>query len=285
LEIEPVPTEDLWDLEPRLSLPHSPDTPFVGWRTCYAEVFRRMRARGSRVLLMGHGGDDVLRGSSRIYFERLLRGDLAAVREVVRDALDRRESVSRSVYRQFVRPLLPARGDRRTARQEVFAHLVETPWYWRLANWHDRNAAGFGIEVRNPFLDRRLFEYVLSIPGEQIFRLGRSKDLLRRSMRGILPEAIRLRKEKTSFLPFLDLMLRERAAGEVQELLRAPRAAALGVVDGKHLQSIYLDVLDGGSNESRRTLWYAITLEIWLERCEVIRRSRRRVLRAERAAA
>jgi len=285
LEIEPVEAESLWELESRLPLPHSPDTPFVGWRTCYAEVFRRMRARGSKVLLMGHGGDDVLRGSSRIYLERLLRGDLAAVREVVGDARDRRESPFLSFYRQFARPLLRAGSGCRTAWQEVYAHLVETPWYWRLANWHDRNAAGFGIEVRHPFLDRRLFEYVLAIPGEQLFQLGQTKGLLRGSMRGILPEPIRQRKGKTSFTPFLDSVLQGRAAGEVRDLLRAPRAAGLGFIDGERLRSIYLDVLDEGSNESRRTLWYAITLEIWLERCEVIRQSRRRVGHMKRAAA
>jgi hypothetical protein len=50
------------------------------------------------------------------------------------------------------------------------------------------------------------------------------------------------------------------------------------------LQSAYLDFL-GGTDESRRGLWYAIMLEIWLRRCEVIREGRRRVHRGEQAAA
>jgi asparagine synthase (glutamine-hydrolysing) len=156
---------------------------------------------------------------------------------------------------------------------------VELPWYWRLANWHDRSSAAFGIEVRHPFLDRRLFEYVLAIPGEQLFRLDVTKGLLRRSMRGSLPERIRGRQGKTRFTPFLDSVLRERAAGEITELLRSPRAVELGVFDGDRLRSAYLDFL-GGTDEARRALWYAITLEIWLRRCEVIRESRPRVQRA-----
>ncbi len=229
LEVEPVETESLWSLESQAAVPFSPDTPFLGWRTCYQEIFRRMAGQGSRVLLMGHGGDDLLRGSSLVYAERLRRGDLSAVREVARHAPGRREPLLRALYRHFARPHLPAGVDRlpplgggeargralppgirpdfarRTrpagparagvfaspARQEVYAHLVERPWYWRLANWHDRSAAAFGIEVRHPFLDRRLFEYVLAIPGEQLFRLDVTKSLLRRSMRGVLPERIR----------------------------------------------------------------------------------------------
>lgn len=323
LEVEPVEAERFWSLESQSHLPFSADTPFLGWRTCYQEVFRRMASRGARVLLMGHGGDDLLRGSSLIYAERLRRGDLSAVREVVSHARDRHEPLPRALYRHFARPHLPAgvdralrlalgrgeerppawihpdfvrrtrgaglsRAPRRTfaspARRETYAHLVGHPWYWRLANWHDRTSAAFGIEVRHPFLDRRLFEYVLSVPGEQLFRLDGTKSLLRRSMRGILPERIRCRPGKTRFTPFLDSVLRERAAGEITEILSAPRSAELGILDAHHLQSSYLELL-GGVDESRRALWYAITLEMWLRRCAVIRGGRWRVHRGEQAAA
>jgi asparagine synthase (glutamine-hydrolysing) len=323
VEVEPIEAERLWSLESQDALAHSSDTPFVGWHTCYREILSRMAAQGSRVMLMGHGGDDLLRGSSLVNAERLRRGDLGVVREVVRHARDRRASIPQALYHQFARPHLPAGAHRilrsalgtredvlpawidpdfarrarlagrpqrprrlyeSPARQETYNHLVRYPWYWRLANWHDRNAASFGIEVRHPFLDRRLFEYVLAIPGEQVFRLGSTKGLLRRSMEGILPERIRRREGKTRFSRFLDFALRERATGEIREILRAPWAAELGIFDGNCLRSAYLDFL-GGTDESRRPLWYAITLEIWLRRCELIRKSRRRVERAEWAAA
>jgi asparagine synthase (glutamine-hydrolysing) len=153
------------------------------------------------------------------------------------------------------------------------------------SNWHDRNSAPFGIEVRHPFLDRRLVEYVLALPGEQLFRVGSSKNLLRRSMSGILPERIRLRANKTRFLPFLDFLLLERAAGEVMELLREPRCADLGFVDGNALRSTYRGLAHGGPDAPRCAVWYAITLEIWLRRCDAIRRSRCLAGRAGRAVA
>ena len=322
LEVEPVEAERFWSLESQNPLPLSTDTPFVGWRTCYEEVFRRMAGRGARVLLMGHGGDDLLRGSALIYAERLRRGDLSAIGEVVSHARNRQDSLPRALYRSFVRPHLPAGADRflRTAlgkredgfpawidpelarrnraavrpsgprsfadpaRRQICRDLIEVPWYWRLANWHDRSAAAFGIEVRHPFLDRRLFEYVLAIPGEQLFRLDVTKSLLRRALKEILPERIRSRQGKTRFTPFLGSILRKRAASEITELLRSPRGVDLGIFDGNRLRSAYLDFL-GGTDESMRGLWYAITLEIWLRRCEVIREGRRRVHRGEQAAA
>ncbi len=320
LEVEPIKAESLWSLESQRSLPLSPDTPFIGWRTCHQEIFCRMVKQGSFVLLMGHGGDDLLGGSSLVYAERLRRGDLRAVLEVARHAKSRNESLLRVFYRHFGRPHLPAAADRllrstlnprqgaplrsllqpdfasRTgllgskealqvprmfenpARQQIYANLVGVPWYWRLANWYDRSAASFGIEVRHPFLDRRLLEYVLAIPGEQLFRLGSSKNLLRRSMTGILPDRIRLRVGKTRFTAFLDSRVRERASGEIRELVRAPLAAELGVLDGERFQAAYGAFLVGGTDESRRSLWYAITLEIWLRRYEAIRNRRREAL-------
>lgn len=324
LEVEPVEAERFWSLDSPSDIPLSPDTPFIGWHTCYQEIFRRMAARGSRVLLTGHGGDDLLRGSSLIYSERLLRGDLAAAREVVRHTKEGRAPVLRSLYYHFVRPRLPAgahrflrsvagrREDeaptpwlhpdfvfrtqladrRRTfwrrsvspARQEIRENLIEVPWYWRLANWHDRSSAASGIETRHPFLDRRLFEYVLAIPGEQIFRLDHTKRLLRSAMRKLLPERIRSRTGKTHFTSFLDSVLRGSAVTEITDLLRSPRAADLGILDASCLRSAYLAFLSG-RNDLKRDLWYAITLEIWLRRCQVIRKGGQCVLGGEPAAA
>jgi asparagine synthase (glutamine-hydrolysing) len=274
LEVEAVDAERLWSLESRVDVPFSPDTPFLGWRTCYQEIFRRMAEQGMRVLLTGHGGDDLLRGSSLIYAERLRRGDWGAVREVARHARGLGKPVGRAFYDYFGRPHLRPR-ERWSSSREVRSGLMETPWYWRVANWHERSSAVAGVEVRHPFLDRRLFEYVLAIPGEQLFRLAGYKNLLRRSMSGILPEMIRSRGGKTRFTSFLDFVLLGKAADEIQELLQAPRSADLGMLDKDRLRSAYQGLATGRRDVSRRALWYAITLEIWLRRWEVIRKSRR----------
>ena len=41
--------------------------------------------------------------------------------------------------------------------------------------------------MRHPFLDRRLVEYVLAVPGEQLYRVDSTKSLLRHAMTGLLP--------------------------------------------------------------------------------------------------
>lgn len=69
------------------------------------------------------------------------------------------------------------------------------------------NITGWSMQIRRPFADRRMHEFVLAIPPEQKFRphprtddtYAGSKRILRAAMRGILPESVRTRIAKTNF--------------------------------------------------------------------------------------
>ena len=47
----------------------------------------------------------------------------------------------------------------------------------------DRVSMAFGVELRLPFLDHELVESALSLRGEQYFYNGRSKSILRKSIK------------------------------------------------------------------------------------------------------
>lgn len=64
----------------------------------------------------------------------------------------------------------------------------------------DRNAMNFGIENRSPFSDDiSLIQKTFSIPSVYKIRNTTSKSLLRNSMKGLVPDSIRLRKDKVGF--------------------------------------------------------------------------------------
>jgi hypothetical protein len=91
-------------------------------------------------------------------------------------------------------------------------------------------------------------------------------------MAGILPERIRVRRGKTKFLDLLDFGLKEKSRDEIQEIFRRPQSVDLGILDRDALRNAWTAFLDGGSsNHLKRALWYAITLEIWLRRCEAMK--------------
>ncbi len=71
----------------------------------------------------------------------------------------------------------------------------------------DRNSMAFSVEARVPFLDFRLVEYLFKLPSRLILRNGYTKYVYRESMKGILPEKIRLRTDKRGFtMPDRDLL-------------------------------------------------------------------------------
>ncbi len=57
----------------------------------------------------------------------------------------------------------------------------------------------FGIKFKHPFFDRRLIEFMLSLPPNLKLEKGVYKFLLRQAMKGILPEKVRQRKSKAIF--------------------------------------------------------------------------------------
>jgi asparagine synthase (glutamine-hydrolysing) len=60
----------------------------------------------------------------------------------------------------------------------------------------DKISMQHGIEIRMPFMDYRLVSYVFSLPLSSKIGNGYSKKILRDAMNGLLPEEIRLRKNK-----------------------------------------------------------------------------------------
>jgi len=63
----------------------------------------------------------------------------------------------------------------------------------------DRLSMASGVEVRSPFMDWRLVVYAFALPAEAKIGQGFTKRVLRDSLRGILPEPIRLRTRKLGF--------------------------------------------------------------------------------------
>lgn len=70
-----------------------------------------------------------------------------------------------------------------------------------LLRYSDRNSMAFSREVRLPFLDHKLVEFVYSLPAEYKIHNGWTKYLLRKAYEGFIPEKITWRKDKTGYAP------------------------------------------------------------------------------------
>lgn len=76
------------------------------------------------------------------------------------------------------------------ARQRELTYLTLTRWMPTLLERKDRMSMAVGLEIRVPFCDHRLVEYMWNVPLDYKFSRGREKGLLRAALRGILPENV-----------------------------------------------------------------------------------------------
>jgi asparagine synthase (glutamine-hydrolysing) len=63
----------------------------------------------------------------------------------------------------------------------------------------DLNSMMVSVENRSPYLDRRLAEFMFSVPSEHLIRDGYPKYLLRAAVDGLVPDSVRLDKRKRGF--------------------------------------------------------------------------------------
>jgi asparagine synthase (glutamine-hydrolysing) len=70
-----------------------------------------------------------------------------------------------------------------------------------LLRYADRNSMAHSREVRLPFLDHRLVEFVFRLPDRLIINGGWTKWILREAFRGIVPEPIGSRADKLGYMP------------------------------------------------------------------------------------
>ena len=82
-----------------------------------------------------------------------------------------------------------------TAEKRKISYLTITWFMQTLLERADRMSMANGFEVRVPFCDYRLAQYMYNVPWEMKAYKGREKGLLRHIMKGVLPDEIVNRKK------------------------------------------------------------------------------------------
>ncbi|MFB9327285.1 asparagine synthase (glutamine-hydrolyzing) [Paenibacillus aurantiacus] len=85
--------------------------------------------------------------------------------------------------------------DEAAAKMRVMSYLNITRFMPTLLDRKDRMSMGAGLEVRVPFCDHRLVDYVFNIPWEIKTAGDREKGILRMAMEGVLPDDVLYRKK------------------------------------------------------------------------------------------
>ncbi|MEM9005880.1 MAG: lasso peptide isopeptide bond-forming cyclase [Cyanobacteria bacterium P01_F01_bin.86] len=132
----------------------------------------------------------------------------------------------------------------------------------------DRCAAAYSLEVRHPFMDKRLIEFCLALPAEQKLSQGWSRMILRRALAGILPEAVQWRGGKADMTAnFLHgLLVRDRQ--QLDDIMRNQLEPLEPYINLNVLSTAYGRMVSNqtSQNTDHMAVWRAVILTLWLQR-------------------
>jgi asparagine synthase (glutamine-hydrolysing) len=129
----------------------------------------------------------------------------------------------------------------------------------------DQMSMAVSLEVREPFFDHDLVEFVLSIP-DQYKNPVYPKSLLVESLKPLLPDEIVFRKKKGFLFPWelwLRNELRSFCTTYINQLAQKP------FINGPALQSYWQKFLNGNKEIRWVEIWLFVVLGYWMERNEI----------------
>jgi asparagine synthase (glutamine-hydrolysing) len=280
-------TEFAADLD---KLTYHQDEPYTG-ATVFSQwsVFKKIHETGIKVVLDGQGSDEILIGYFSFFPFHLKRNLLNPIKFVSEylngvdtSQLGFSKFTQNFVYfntgfvryrhvlsnsKSFVKQDFVESMDRRGIFNEMIAtgsletNRLSNLWNISLPSllrYEDKNSMAFSVEARIPFLDHRLVEYIFSIPYDLLIKKGWTKNVLRQSLRGKIPEDIRMRKGKLAFSVPQKKWLKEIGDYVIQVFSEDVRSSKY--IDSKKL----IDSIKSGSFNDK-ILYRAFALEKWMK--------------------
>ena len=301
--VTPTPQELFDDLD---ALVWHQDEPFLS-SSIYAQwtVFRAARQAGVVVMLDGQGADETLcgyRGYFGAYLAGLLRrGNVGAWAREVR-ALRRQIGFSplrslgyTAVYLSPVLQAVAGRLDGRAYADRGWIHpraraafdddairraggrpssvramsvaQITATHLPMLLHWEDRNSMAFSVEARVPFLDYRLVEMSLALDDAEKLGGGVSKGVLRRAMRGVVPDRVLDRRDKMGFVTAEPVWMKRDLTARFRAALEESIQVLPGILDPSILTRF--DEVVAGSRPFDQRYWRAVCAGRWAKRFSV----------------
>jgi asparagine synthase (glutamine-hydrolysing) len=128
----------------------------------------------------------------------------------------------------------------------------------------DRASMACSLEVRAPFLDLELVEFLGRVPARLKLRRFDTKHLLKRAMADRLPRGIAGRAKKGFGIPLAE-WLKKDLRDQLRDELAPSRVEHQGIFNAREVQRLVSDHLDG-RRDHRKQLWTLLMFQLWHRR-------------------
>jgi asparagine synthase (glutamine-hydrolysing) len=245
-------------------------------------LFCREIKKGATVALSGECADEVFGGYPWFYREDALGADtfpwslsLGFREHIVNPEIKPHLHLTEYVQDRYQEALaemsrLPGEDPLEERRRKIF--YLNIHWFMAvLLDRKDRMSMASGLEVRVPFCDHRLVEYVWNIPWSFKYYGGREKGILRKAVQGLLPQDVIYRRKspypKTHHPGYLSavtenlMAIVNNPAEPLHQLIDIPALKKFILEDGAVLSKPWFGQLMNGP----QLLAYLIQMDIWLK--------------------
>ena len=127
----------------------------------------------------------------------------------------------------------------------------------------DRAAMAVSLETRAPFLDPRIGQFAASLPLDYKLRGNKGKYILKRSVEGLLPQAILNRPKKGFGIP-IAAWLKGRLNPLMHDLLSPARLKEQGLFEPDHVQTLIAEHEKGIASHHKQ-LWTLLVFQLWYD--------------------
>ncbi|MFI8171506.1 asparagine synthase (glutamine-hydrolyzing) [Streptomyces sp. NPDC085931] len=241
-------------------------------------LFKAIRER-STVALSGESADEVFGGYRQFFDEdartagtfpwlvslaRHFGDDTDVLRPELVKALDLQTYVADG-YREAAAQVERLDGESDFEfRMRRISHLHLTRFVRILLDRKDRASMAVGLEVRVPFCDHRLVEYVYNAPWALKSFDGREKSLLREATADLIPRSV-YDRVKSPYPSTQDPRYAVALRHQAQDLLTRPDHPVFDLVDPERLRRAARSDTPAGGQAARRGLERTLDLAMWLE--------------------
>ncbi|MBG7696822.1 asparagine synthase (glutamine-hydrolyzing) [Streptomyces sp. MC1] len=241
-------------------------------------LFRAIREK-STVALSGESADEVFGGYLQFFDEEARRADTfpwlttmgrhfgedaGVVRADLAKSLDL-ESYVADGYRTAVAGIDRLDGESDFEyRMRQISHLHLTRFVRMLLDRKDRMSMAVGLEVRVPFCDHRLVEYVYNAPWALKSFDGREKSLLREAAADVLPRSV-YERVKSPYPSTQDPRYARALQEQAKELLARPSHPVFDLVDRDRVRQAAEREEPVSTQAARRGLERTLDLAEWLD--------------------
>ena len=128
----------------------------------------------------------------------------------------------------------------------------------------DRLSMAHSVEVRPPFLDHRLVQFVADLPGGVKIKARRVKHILKEAVEDLLPAEL-LARPKEGFIMPVNEWLIGSLKDFVQATLTPERLARHGLFRASVVREMLETHYSGAANRGNQ-IWNLLMLQLWWER-------------------